>query len=72
MPGQAAGSHPDLYQQFAEVRTSTYEWVLVSITDKQRPGALNGSSQIVPGRVPSGMPPFTSNGPEQKYVSQSL
>jgi len=67
MPGQAAGSQSDLCQQFAEVRTSTYEWVLVSI-DMQRPGALNVPSQIVPGGVPSGMPPFTRNGPEQKYV----
>jgi hypothetical protein len=70
MPGQAAGSHPDLYRQFAEVRTSTYEWVLVSITDMQRPGALNVTSQIVPGGVPSGMPLFTGSGPEQKYVSK--
>ena len=70
MPGQAAGSRSDLWQQFAEVRTTTYEWVLVSITDMQRPGALNVPSQTVPGGVPSGMPPFTGNGPEQKYVSK--
>ena len=69
MPGQATGIQSNLWQ-YAEVRTSTYEWVLVAITDMQRPGALNVPSQIVPGGVPSGMPPFTGNGPEQKYVSK--
>jgi hypothetical protein len=70
MPGQATGSQSDLCEQYAEVRTSTYEWVLVSITDMQRPGALNGPSQIASDRVPLGMPPFTGNGPKQKYVSK--
>jgi hypothetical protein len=69
MPGQATGIQSNLWQ-YAEVRTSTYEWVLVAITDMQRPGALNVPSQIVPGGVPSGMPLFTGNGPEQKYVSK--
>jgi hypothetical protein len=69
MPGQATGIPSNLWQ-YAEARTSTYEWVLVSMADMQRPGALNSPSQVVPDGVPLGMAPFTRNGPEQKYVSK--
>lgn len=70
IPGQATGSQFDHCQHFAEVMTSTCEWVPVSTTDMKRLGAPNGPSQIVLNGMPSGIPPFTGNGPEQKYVSK--
>jgi hypothetical protein len=72
IPGQATGSQSDICQHFAEVMTSTCEWVLVSTTDMQRLGAPNGPSQIVLNGVPSATLPCTGNAPEQKYVSKPL
>jgi hypothetical protein len=66
--GQGVGGSSVLCQHFAEVCTSTYDWIPISEADAQKLVALKIPSQVVFNEVPSDVFPSNDVESEQRWV----